>query len=694
MKNLMSHLAQLRHEVNKGSITLAERQEVVLNLVELLQSTDYVERYLNDSFLGELCWLAKEERNALQEWLRDSDATSELSQSDLKWLKQVTVQSKFLVLKDIAATVALHWLYDRKFSAAASYRWLNNFLFLVDYEEAATTTTQDRDSETEIAEFEKIKAEEHLGSSNGDYLNDTRNTTTHPKSHSGGNLSRGSTASDDLQFKQRMLRTVKWAENATMISERESLFYERLGATYLGSSRYELAKEQYLRAKTFPSFPYSVPVGLAHIYAKLRDDRAALQEYESALTSLREIKELSSKEKATFAECLEAAAILQAKLGEVNRSIQKLEEAKELDPQDPLLCYRLLEAYVDAGSKSQTLGLLNETERSTSSDGDLTMLDVMLIWVLRWRWHPPGYLSLDGLALVLSVAKHDGMMILAILKSFKKLLAYASKRNEGADVANLLCCYGAAMDECDGFSFASRYWGRCCELGFQANGDPAPESTLVAARFLFNHRIYEAKSGLIPVEDFEARSRMLKHLVEKAQPYPWIARRLLFALASFYNQAGRQETAREVLLNLMKISFELLSDVNNGTGISIMAAALFFTGDKLNFLSAVSLRGPKERYPKLSFIPFLVCDGCDAPFEFSESIWHCCRCDDIAFHDKCLKKLQERTLCRFMCSPDHEWMETPPCESEFKELGAGHVRMGGELRDGKRVGGRVVLVEE
>jgi hypothetical protein len=73
----------------------------------------------------------------------------------------------------------------------------------------------------------------------------------------------------------------------------------------------------------------------------------------------------------------------------------------------------------------------------------------------------------------------------------------------------------------------------------------------------------------------------------------------------------------------------------------------------------------------------------------------CKYCPNVSFDKECLDQLRAGTLPRHICDRDHEWLHIPKwsdVEYEYFEVGKGRVRVGGEMRDGKRVGGHAVDV--
>lgn len=185
--------------------------------------------------------------------------------------------------------------------------------------------------------------------------------------------------------------------------------------------------------------------------------------------------------------------------------------------------------------------------------------------------------------------------------------------------------------------------------------------------------------------------------------------------------SGKQIASQELLLNEMKNGIDILSDddpTNDVAGYIMIADILTHTGDDLNALSAWSLIGPGVRYEKTGdekakdgtepslpaqktspvqedWASGYYCDGlCDKHMTVADSIWCCKLCSSVQFHDECREKLLKGALTHFVCSPEHDWLHVPPLIDEFQATGKGRVRVEGELKDGKRVGGRIVAVED
>ena len=693
IENIMWHLISLRDAVNEGAVGLADREKILANIVSLLQSTDYVDRHLTDRFLETSCWILEVNGSVFQEWLRDPKTTGRLSRKDLNWLKHATDGPYLLALSTTASLIARHWLCNRKWSSRSLFGWLDMFLEQLGYKQLVAQPMPNSDTpydRKETSNLQDANGNQDMDASNERPADKTDKDINTFETMSEGNGDHEVKAPEKMSVEARVSRAIDWAQHEAKIVEIGSLFYERLGATYLDSSQHDLAKKAYSKAKELPDYSWIVSEGLAKAYARTNEERMALQEMEIALTRLRESKNLEEKERVAFVEDLQEAAKWQAKLGEMANATEKLKEAIRLDPHNMRIRYKFLEFLLDADQVSEALDLLNEMRLQPGKDDSHNQLEIMMLDILSQEDEP-----LDGFVTIFSAAKGNGIFQV-VLESLEKLLARARGDNRSSDLVDLLLCYGVGLEYHSSAHLALEHWEECCEIGFRGHNISRRESALSAARLLFSHHSSKVQPGSTTAENFETLSSKLKQLPEKARSEPYYAEQLRLALASFYNQAGKQDMARQLLLSNMITALNTLSDddpENDWIAFADMFSILLLTGSKLDALSAMSLRGPKGRYnEQLELTMF--CDGCKAYFQFSDTVWHCCLCDDVGFHRECLDKLRDGTLRRSVCSLHHEWLNSFSWEDDFKETGVGKVRMGGELQDGKRVGGRIVPIEE
>lgn len=81
------------------------------------------------------------------------------------------------------------------------------------------------------------------------------------------------------------------------------------------------------------------------------------------------------------------------------------------------------------------------------------------------------------------------------------------------------------------------------------------------------------------------------------------------------------------------------------------------------------------------------CDVCRKSLGWGEEgVWYCTVCYEVNFCNVCIAKLRNGTLPHYVCSPYHKYVHLPWIE-EYLDTPEGHVRVGGHLEDGKRIGG-------
>ena len=67
----------------------------------------------------------------------------------------------------------------------------------------------------------------------------------------------------------------------------------------------------------------------------------------------------------------------------------------------------------------------------------------------------------------------------------------------------------------------------------------------------------------------------------------------------------------------------------------------------------------------------------------------------MQFCPNCLAQLRTGKLKRYVCNANHDWLHVPKWDDEqYRKVGKGRVKIGGEFRDGARVGGEIVTIEE
>ena len=672
----------------KGRLKDVEREEVVKDLVYLLRSPEYIEQHLTKEFFLKQCWTNDDDISIIGMWLRESDARGRLKRKESVWVKQAVSGEEFLALalKDVAAMIARHWLCHRTWSAELPYQWLDYFL-----DHWASGIVQNRTID---------------GTYIGSDIKDSNGKTETMVSQE--DLPQG-----PMSVSTRIVRAADWAENVVKIPK-DSLWYERLGYTYLHHTETEFSIKAFLSAKALPSCSWRVSEGLANAYAAKKNLDSALQEMEIVLAELRGKRERTTTEKDELVKNLIKAATWQ--LVNNTDAIEKLQEAMQLDEYEYGSHYEILQIFFRTGQGSEALKLLSELKMRAGRDGSVTQLEAMLIEFSKWNY------SLSCFEMVFSAAKqHD--IFQTILEIIERAITSAREREANLELADLLLCQGVALaghsSEENRHESALTRWTEGYALALESGYWYCAR---LAANFVFNYHFSKIRTEQTAAHEIEVHVEKVEAMALSTNS-PEVAPRLRLMLASLYVRLEKHDAAQNLLLNDLKRGFDLLSDndpENDYMGFRDIGSIMMHTGDDLNALSAWSLFGPMER--RREYIAKEAKDSTEAPCEgeisppsgndtgyipaycngrcsgqnlsWEESHWMCKVCYDIDFNDECFEKLQKGTLPLLTCSPDHEWLLVPSWTDEYRATGRGRVRIGGELIDGKRVGGQIVPVEE
>ncbi|KAI9657615.1 MAG: hypothetical protein M1821_002791 [Bathelium mastoideum] len=708
LQYLPRHFQELREDLDKAgqdidedTVEPVERQEIVESLVNLLQSADCIERHLTDGFLLDGCWLdEKYGYGAIWTWLCDSEAPGRLNRKDLGWLRQMTSGNKLLALKDVALMITRQWLCHREFPAASPFKWIDLFLDQMSLNQGQAQTS---------------KQSPDLSERGNDLEEENVNGTARPD-----------TTERSISSQERISRALEWAENEAKITDKDSLWHSRLGATYLSFEETGLSKKHFLAAKELPNCSWMTSKALALAYAMDGDTEMAIQEMDVAFDYLRKQENLAAREKIDFISNLVQSADWHLQLRNKAMALEQLKEAVQVDPDNYSGHYALLKLFIDIGQESEAWNLLREMSTQSSKRDGLTRFGSMLLEFSFWSE------PFACFEMVFRATKNDDDMFQVVSETLQSTVDFARESKETYDRVGLLLAHGLALahnstEEKD-MQAALASWRESSQLGFGPAGtEKTQESALSAATHIFHYHLSRALSVPSTSVEFKSHEARLEELTESTGSVPRAARALRCSLGSFYSLSGRDDMARKVLLNDMKTGLDLLSDDDPGNdylAFLFIGCLLMYTRDDLNALSAFSLFGPTERYfdedaeeeegheankpeseaslakakspakkaPDTSSL--FECDGkCGNNLTFSDRMWYCKVCD-TGFDDECLQKLKDGTLPRFVCSPDHQWLRTPSWVDEFRSTGKGRVRIEGELQNGERAGGRIVPVEE
>lgn len=530
--------------------------------------------------------------------------------------------------------------------------------------------------------------------------------------------------------KSNILRAIEWAETELGIKEKDSLWFQRIGETFLHSRVTDQAKQAFQQARSLPDAKWKSSEGLALAYEMEDNFQSAIEQMEAVVKELRDRAELKEEDRTDFVEDLSRLATWQLKLQppQTWNAISLYQEILQHDPNHYKTCWKLLELFADAGRFDEGSSLLKTMSDQSGKDGDLTRLGEML---LSFDFDLP----LETFDLVFQVTR-KGEMFKEVLNTLEQVIKVARKRQRSSVLGPLLLVYGVALAHYNEGEkrpdLALPCWEECYSLGLKMGwGSIGYFTVTLASKYASTYYLAQAISQHTAGSDPEAHVSKLIELSSQAHDIYAVEYHLRSVLASYYTLLGEQAKAKQHLLNHMKTAMDLLSDDdpdNDYQGYKAIADVLIHVGDDVNALSAWSLLGPDDpeddkpadgeeskpaqsdeqsdkpipqentpaqKQPRRGKLGY-VCDGrCGKTWTYSDDIWCCKMCPDVQFDGRCLEKLRNGTLKRYICSPDHKWLHVPPwSDEEYREVRKDRVRIGGELVDGKRVGGQVVSVEE
>ncbi|KAI4198228.1 MAG: hypothetical protein LQ350_005390 [Teloschistes chrysophthalmus] len=403
---LPMHLEALRSANNKNHLRPAEKEEIVDSLVSLLQSADTVERHLNEDFLQDEGWLdGTFEVEIVEGWLHDSEATSRLRRKERSWLKQLDSEGWPFALKDIARMIARQWLCFSRFPAPSPFKWIDTWL--------------DRMEQKQVQDA--ASAPENGGSS------EMKSDQDQTKDEVGDN--------HVLPAKARIARAAAWAEKEAETTK-NSLYYERLGHTYLDQGESECSIEAFVKAKSFPNSSGQISRGLAKAYAAADKKDMAVKEMELAIASLRS-KEPAIDQANDLASSLSDSAMWHKDLGHTLEAIDYLREAIRMDPLSLQRYHQLLQTFLDSNAESEALTVLNEMNTAPAKELGLTKLQAMFLKMAA-EWEDESFET------IFHFTRHHNLFDV-ILQAFERTIASTHESATSSLVIQLRLVYGVAL---------------------------------------------------------------------------------------------------------------------------------------------------------------------------------------------------------------------------------------------------------
>lgn len=556
----------------------------------------------------------------------------------------------------------------------------------------------------------------------------------------------------------------------------DSLWYERLGETYLSLFEEKSAIDAFTEAIKLDHKNWRCFEGLAMAFAEKDDLSSAVSEMEKALELLREIQERDESERESFPRDLLLIADWHTELHQPERAIKYYQEATQVDPYKYEAYYQLFKTLVATSKEELAHALLRDLHENKSKDSPLSRLVAMLQPLVSDYW------ACDLVFGMMFATTQHTSLFTTILEDIDTAIELARNEKRISDLAALLLHKGIAVYHYDqsekkAAESALEFWEECGEL---SSNDQhwSLEVTFKAFRLISAHHFHQA---IIPGGDPQSHLEKMQLIVKRrVSDFPDPHGKAY--LGAYYVLSKDLTTAKALLLEDINSALALLSDdvdYNDWQGYYSLAEILMRAGDDLNALSAWSLLGPTdldtpkdvlrfddqktqdtalellsivqsrlspeasnreifealrkecqsqqqnldpEKQDDASRIGIIMqinfqlamntptysdsgkrygnlcnyCDGrCGKTWNYADDFYCCKFCPDVQFCEECRDTLKRGKLKRFICNKSHDWLHVPKWDDEeYLKVGKGNVRIGGETKDGARVGGEVVPISE
>ena len=452
---------------------------------------------------------------------------------------------------------------------------------------------------------------------------------------------------------------------------------------------------------------------------------------------------------------LKRLATWEGELGFVDQAFALYEEAIVVDPGEHDTRSELLKALYtqkkEVEAKNMLLDMMSQTDESTglnlfggllrfmaeeTSTYTVGPLEIMIFLGQEDRTYKEQLL--ESLQTVISEVRRNALPIKEGVLLLHQGVALARGISDESRLQRAVQCWDQIQD----LDLPSRY-----DLWAQRR---------LAARYAAQHYFQQALNPEIAAEEREEHAKQLERSNRQSlgvfRPTSYLA---AYYVQKGQSQEARKLYRRD-MDTAFEIFYDDDPD-NDLDGYKTLASILMYAGDDLNALSAWSLLGPTDLFKakaEETVLPssgeddlaenheeatnavnedktiqvngvsepaekdgaevaavttnrttdvayrdgplWFNCDGrCDHSWNYADDMYVCRYCDDTQFNEICWKKVKENKLERYICHPGHSWLHVPPWRDEDAlEVGKGKVRVGGELVNGKRVGGEVVDISE
>jgi tetratricopeptide (TPR) repeat protein len=391
-----------------------------------------------------------------------------------------------------------------------------------------------------------------------------------------------------------VVAAAKWVQKVHKISTLDSLWYERLGETYLILSEFDSAVEALTQATKLENMHWTCFRSLALALAG-RDNESdltlAVAEMEKVLDILRKMQEVQENKEDTTSKLIESLKQMagwQNRLENVDKAHACYEEILLADPDDLEANYQVLKTTLRIGHEEPLQATLETLSKRKPKESELSMLATLITFLTTVE-------DRNTIFETLFLATQKSPLFDVLLENLEDALGLARKETRLYDLAVLLLQTGIALYHFDQREqktpeSALRLWAECGSLSSGNSSWGFQSVCRRAYRLTSFHYYHRAKASKDPSPHVE----MLKQVVTRHQIIDQYAKSYL---GCYYASIGDNDAAKRLFLDNFMSALALLSDEyewNDYQGYLNLADTLMHSGDYLNALSAWSLIIPGD----------------------------------------------------------------------------------------------------
>lgn len=550
-------------------------------------------------------------------------------------------------------------------------------------------------------------------------LDDNSCNTSEPGPEDGNKDTIDDSSDDDMKsnscYKHRpspvaqgVIRAEEWAQKALNVKDKDTLWHERLGQTYLSFDDPTSAIKAFEASLRLDENSWRCVEGLASAHEELENYLSACNEMNRAMIQLEKDESLDKiKRQDKILQYLSNLADWNAQLERITEAIECYQKALELDVNTNEVQYKLLKLMLTSEREANVRDFLHQhIERDASASEHVQLAAIFTLLIEDDES--------DTLFALLFAATHCDPVFSDLVQQMQQAIELAEKESRIVDQAALLLYLGMARyyyDKSEGWSpeAARNLWITCCALRPRDFKRPFSDYYNQAISFLSLWHYEQAKYAYKSGRAAHSHTEWLELINTDRSQYRVEDEDLSLYISYCHSHIlGEFDKTKKVFFNDVNEGVDLLSDEadwNDSWGFYKLANVFTHYGDDLDALSAWSMLGPSdagkplherevdtERSGDLVF----ECGGeCGKTWGFAND-FHCCRiCLDMRLCSACFEKVEAGTMKKFICSKFHERLHVPKWDDdEYERIGVNRIKYGGRMENGVRIGGEPILIEE